>query len=206
MIDINQVKNERRRGSLPGLQMRYHLNAPQNSDQAAWKTWRVTDGLQCALYFQGVEYATDRGKIVLDDTEVRERFKQTTTIKRFTYFPPREEAATSFGILTTSEGRTATNPIPQIKYTNNKALTHQVWRWDHLNKDIVDIIFARSPINQDRYEQAVLFKIDLPSGPIQFLSRSGQDVGFARCHKVDGSWEVNPDYLYGLEQKEVIVA
>ena len=205
LVDINQVKNDRRRGSLPGLQMRYHINAPQSDEQAAWKKWRITDGLQCAMYFQGVEYSTDRGKVVLDDTEVRERFKQTNTIKRFTYFPPKEEAATSLGILTASAERTSTNPTPQIEYNKNKALTHQVWRWDHLNKDIIDIIFARSPIDQDRYEEAVVFQIDLPSGPIQFLSHGRQDVGFARCHKVGSTWKVNPDYLYALEPMEVLV-
>ena len=206
MIDINQVKNDRRRGSLPGLQMRYHINAPQNNEEAAWRKWRINDGLQCGLYFQGVEYPTEQGRISEEDTKVRERFKQTTTIKRFTYFPPKKEAATSIGILTSSEDMMSTNPIPQVEYQKNNPLTHQIWRWDHLNRDIIDIIFARSPINQDRLEEAVLFQIELPDGPIQFISRSRQDVGFARCHKINGNWEVNPNFLYGLEPMEVLVA
>ena len=206
LIDVNQVRKERKRGSSPGLQMRYHINAPVSNLRAPWNTWGVTTELDCSMYFQGVEFEKTKGRVEFDDQDVRERFGKTTTIKRFTYFGPKADAMTTVGIFTAIPEVAKTAPVPQVAYNRSKALTHQIWRWENLSKDIVDIIFVRSQINEEKYEEVVEFDIQLPTDSVKFVCRGRQDVGFARCKIVNGKWEVLDDYLYGMDLLKELVA
>ena len=206
LIDVNQVRNERKRGSSPGLQMRYHVDAAASHGRDAWYDWGITDELTCSLYFQGVEFDKSKGRVVFDDQEVRERFGKNETIKRLTYFGPKAGAMTTVGVFSAIPDLSKTAPEPQVPYTGSKALTHQIWRWENVSKDTIDVIFVRSQIDEERYEDVVEFEIKLPADSVKFVCRSRQDVGFARCQIVNGKWEVLEDYLYGLDVLRDMIA
>ena len=206
LVDVNQIRKDQRRGSSPGFQMRYHVDSAVCTERAPWRSWGVTEDMDCAMYFQGVEYDQKKGRVVVDDQDVRERFGKTETIKRFTYYGPEEGAFTTLGIFTSFPETAKTAPEPLVAYNASTPLTHQIWRWENVARDRVDVIFVRSQLDEQKYEEVVEFDIQLPAQKMKFVCRSRQDVGFARCQVVDGTWEILDDYLYGLEVVRELVA
>ena len=198
LIDINSVFNTAQRGSTPRLQMRYHVDSGQFEDGGPWMHWAMEKKPDVFLYLQGVEYERKKGKLRVEDKDVQERFRGEKSIRRLTYVGPKEKALTTVAVFQPGRvpGKTAPNPL--IDYTSTP-LTHQIWRWDIKENEIVDVLIVRSPVDQAAIENTVHFQITLPGAILEFVLRGMQDVGFARCIKEHQEWKVDINVLYGLE-------
>lgn len=198
LVDINSVSNKKQRGPMPRLQMRYHVDSSLFDEKTDWLHWTFEKKPDVYLYFEGVEYERKKGKLRIEEKEVRERFKGDKTIKRLTYVGPKEKALTTVAFFQPGRSASKTLPTPLLDYTSSPR-PHQIWRWDKKTEDITDILVVRSPVDSEAYESAIHFQISLPGAVLEFVLRGMQDIGFARCMRVDGEWEAAPDFLYGLE-------
>jgi|GEM_PF-1338320 len=198
LIDINSVLNKKHRGTVPRLQMRYHVDSSLFDEGPEWLHWAMEKKPDVFLYFQGVEYDRNKGKLRIEDKEVRERFKGEKDVKRLTYLGPREKALTTVAVFQSARVASRTCPDPLLEYKSSP-LTHQLWKWDVEEDQVTDILIVRSPADKGAFETSVQFQISLPGATLQFVLRGMQDVGFARCIRDGQEWKVDIDYMYGLE-------
>ena len=201
LIDINSVLNTKQRGGTPRLQMRYHVGSAYFDQGEQWLHWAMEKKPDMFLYLQGVEYDRKKGKLRVEDKEVRERFKDDKEIKRLTYVGPKEKALTTVAIFQPNRVAPKTAPIPLMPFSSSP-LPYQIWRWEVEENQRVDILIVRSPLDQEAFETAVRFNIELPGANYEFVLRGMQDVGFVRCVRDGSQWKSDPAFLYGLEVLE----
>ena len=202
LIDVNQVSNQRRRGSMPRLKMRYHVDSNQFMSKASdtWYHWRFEKKPDLFLYFQTVEFNRSNSSVSLESVQVEEQFRSREPVKRFTYRGGKDEALTTVGVFQARITSPGSHPTPLIPRTSRKPLTHQVWQWKHSDKELIDVLLVRSSIDEFLREQAISTTITLPDNTTrELVCRGLQDIGFARFGKEGDTWMALPEYLYNLE-------
>ncbi|MEM8485761.1 MAG: hypothetical protein AAF564_09440 [Bacteroidota bacterium] len=197
LIDINQVKNTVEKGTMPGLNMRYHVGSNDYSQTAAgWHSWHVPNAPGCHLYFDCVEHDDTGERILIEEAEVEERFRTRSQIKRFTCEGKPRETFTTVGLF--RAGADAPFAAPQAIAPADAAATYRIWQWDNQESDTIDILFVKSLALLPQ-SAMVQFEVSLEGEQMAFISGENKDIGYARCKKIDGTWHVLPDFLFGLE-------
>ncbi len=111
LIDINQVKNTVAKGDLPGLNMRYHVGSNEyHHADAGWHSWHCNDAPGCHLYFDCVEHDETGERILIEETEVEELFRNRKKIRRFTCEGKPRETFSTIGIFRASMDVPAITP------------------------------------------------------------------------------------------------
>ena len=205
LIDINSTKNKVRRGRVPRMQMRYHIDSPVQFSgiNGIWQHWRYDKKPDVYMAFETVEFGRDQGEVRIEDADVEEGFRSRDTIKRFTFLGSEQMALTTMAIFQVHSAPPQMMIQPLIAYTDRKPLSYQVWQCTNELEEQVDVILARSPLDAAEAGQAISFVVALPGGNEQeFICPGKQEVGFARLVKASGTWQVDKEYLYGLEPVE----
>ncbi len=192
LIDINQIDNHTMNGNAPPVQMRYHVDSDnfvkRNSDN--WFTWLHETQNNVYLYFSSVEQEANDDRVVIEQADVEEQFRNKRQIKRFTFTSEPASSLTTLGLFKASAYKPALEPQVLAQSPNFK-----IWQWVNVEAGTVDVILVRSLALPKNQWQPVHFDVNMADDSVQLCCAPSQQVGFARFKKGD----LLQDYSFGLE-------
>ncbi len=158
-----------------------------------WHSWIDEGQSNLYLFFDQVEEQINQERILVEETEVEERFRQKEIIKRFTYLGEPAETFTTAGIFRAGQDTPQTAPL----VVEHAPGIHKIWQWDNKDSGAIDLLFVRALTPPSSQNTTIRFEVTIEGSSTAFASTG--DVGFARCKEMDGRLQWLDQFNFGLE-------